>query len=559
MSATSAPTRSWLVGPAADLLLGCGVLYMGVFAAFAVAGPELRSLAPASLPVLLALMLSAPHYGATLLRVYENRADRGKYRLFAVQATLAVVVAFGVGLHSIAVASWLFTIFLVWSPWHYTGQNYGLAVLFLRRRGVPVAPAAKRLLHASFVLSYAVLLLVIYTGGGGDDAARSYGASGHEKIQIQSLGVPEAVGTFGVPLAAFAYLGVTVAAGMALSKRARARDLLPAGLLVVTQGLWFSLPMLVKYTGVGTGVDPFDPDQRVYSFTWIALGHAVQYLWVTSYYARSSPEWHGSAYYLMKAAVAGTALWTLPLVLFSPKGLGAMSGDAGLYLLLSSCINIHHFVLDGAIWKLRDSRIANVLLREPRADPPLRMSRRPWLRQAVWGVAGVGACLAVLQFDYEARLFRARDGADPALASTALDGLAWFGRDSASDRKRIAKTYLDRGDVDHAVAELRRSLALEPDVAGWSELAYLEERRGDLEASLAALEGGLALEPERLGLLHRAGETWLALGRADLAARYLERALAVDPGHAPSRAALARARRVLTASVPLASHGTDPP
>ena len=557
MSATAAPTRSWLVGPAADLMLGCGVLYMGVFAAFALAGPELRSLAPAALPVLLALALSTPHYGATLLRVYENRADRSRYHLFAVYATIVVALAFGVGMHSIAAASWLLTIFLVWSPWHYTGQNYGLAVMFLRRRGVPLSPTAKRLLHASFVLSYAVLLLVLYTGGGAEDAARSYGASGHEKLHMQAFGVPEAIGTFGVPVAAVAYLGVTIAAGIALGQRARARDLLPSGLLVVTQALWFSLPMLVKFTGVGAGIDPLDPDLRVTSFTWIALGHAVQYLWVTSYYARSSPEWHGSSHYLVKAAAAGMALWTLPLVVFSPKGLGSLSGDAGFYLLLSSCINIHHFVLDGAIWKLRDSRIANVLLRDPSAVPPPRVSRRPWLRQVVWGLAAVGAVLAVVEFDCEARLFRARDDADPALASAALDGLAWFGRDSALDRKRIARTWLERGQADRAGLELRKSLALEPDVEGFSELAWLEERRGDLRASVAALERGLEIEPERLGLLHRAGETWLALGRADLAAPYLEHALAVDPDHAPSRLALTRARLALAASVPMAARGAE--
>jgi hypothetical protein len=41
MRPSDASPRSWLIGPAADLLLGCGVLYMLVFGAFAMAGPEL--------------------------------------------------------------------------------------------------------------------------------------------------------------------------------------------------------------------------------------------------------------------------------------------------------------------------------------------------------------------------------------------------------------------------------------------------------------------------------------------------------------------------------------
>ena len=32
------------------------------------------------------------------------------------------------------------------------------------------------------------------------------------------------------------------------------------------------------------------------------------------------------------------------------------------FLTFTALVNIHHFILDGAIWKLRDSRIAAVLL-----------------------------------------------------------------------------------------------------------------------------------------------------------------------------------------------------
>ncbi len=108
--------------------------------------------------------------------------------------------------------------------------------------------------------------------------------------------------------------------------------------------------------------------------------------------------------------------------------------------------------------------------------------------------------------------------------------------------------------MDRAIESLRRSLELEPQVAGYSELAYLEAGRDRHPAALQALEAGLSLEPERLGLLHRAGEAQLALGRPDLARSYLERALRVDPTHTPSRLALRLALRRITANPPRAAN-----
>ena len=32
------------------------------------------------------------------------------------------------------------------------------------------------------------------------------------------------------------------------------------------------------------------------------------------------------------------------------------------FLIFTALVNIHHFILDGAIWKLRDGRIATLLL-----------------------------------------------------------------------------------------------------------------------------------------------------------------------------------------------------
>ena len=79
-----------------------------------------------------------------------------------------------------------------------------------------------------------------------------------------------------------------------------------------------------------------------------------------------------------------------------PVALGALPFDMGLGLLTAAVVNLHHFVLDGAIWKLRDGRIARVLLLADRSGEVStagdeRLVR--WLGPAV--LAGGAACVAV--------------------------------------------------------------------------------------------------------------------------------------------------------------------
>ena len=138
MAAVSPRGDRWLWGPVPDLLMGCGVLYGLLFLALLVFGPQLRENQAVFVFPLLILLLSTPHYGATLVRVYEQRQERHQYFLFAVWLSLLVLGVFFASLFSTTLASIMVTVLLTWSPWHYTGQNYGIAMLFLKRRQVPV-------------------------------------------------------------------------------------------------------------------------------------------------------------------------------------------------------------------------------------------------------------------------------------------------------------------------------------------------------------------------------------------------------------------------------------
>ena len=128
-AAAPAPPSRWLHGPVSDVTLGTGLLYVPLFAWIAVAGdPVPRGLLP-----LLVLALSTPHLGATLLRVYERPEDRRAYRLFAFWITAVMAGIFLLGLYVYPIGSVLISVYLTMVPWHFTGQNYGISLIFLRR------------------------------------------------------------------------------------------------------------------------------------------------------------------------------------------------------------------------------------------------------------------------------------------------------------------------------------------------------------------------------------------------------------------------------------------
>ena len=118
----------WLFGPGTDVLLGCGGFYLLLFALMTSGAFGIPDDLDAVLGPYLVLIFSVPHYGATLLRVYQHREDRQRYRLFALWGAVLVYGLFFVGLNAPVFGAWFLTLYLTWSPWHYTGQNFGIAI-----------------------------------------------------------------------------------------------------------------------------------------------------------------------------------------------------------------------------------------------------------------------------------------------------------------------------------------------------------------------------------------------------------------------------------------------
>ncbi len=567
MASAAPPSRRWIFGPAPDLVLGCGVGYVLLAAAAAVAPFE--PLALLTFGVLATYVVGMPHYGATLLRVYERSEDRRRYVIFAGWATLAVWLAFAAGIYSAFIGSVLLTVYLTWSPWHYTGQNYGIAVMFLRRRGVDLEARTKRLLYASFLLSYGLALLALHsTSSAGNTGPEIVG----QAYRFMSLGIPAAAFGLLFPAVLAAYAGTLAASAWLLLRRASASSLGPAAALVALQALWFVVPSVALW---GTGHSPATT-VIFFFFIWVAIGHSVQYLWITTYYAAASEPASGRLRYLVKALAAGAAIWTVPALIFAPALLGDVPYRIGLYMLVASAVNIHHFILDGAIWKLR-GRVAKVLLGAAPADaaegPP---SGRPWLRRAVWAVCTASVAIALLgESLYHLAWLPAVKAADGPRAAAIERAMRWLGRDDPAfyDRRGaeavgrddlagaarhyeeslalyptpeawlgLADVRARQGDSYAAIRSVEESLAIEESADAWAALGQLRRRDGDQEGALAAWEAALRLDPDQVVALHGAGRHWLEQGRARRARRLLQRAAQIAPHDEVIRSDLIRAR-----------------
>lgn len=164
----------WIHRPALDLIVGCGAWSAPLLLIAAVSGAS-ATRAWAVVFYLLALAFNYPHYMATVYRAYHTRAEFRKYRIFTLHLTgLLALVA--VASHAWpALLPWIFTLYVTWSPWHYTGQNFGLAMMFARRNGVAPSDRERRALYVAFLASYALLFVAFHTGRSNDALVRSLG------------------------------------------------------------------------------------------------------------------------------------------------------------------------------------------------------------------------------------------------------------------------------------------------------------------------------------------------------------------------------------------------
>jgi tetratricopeptide (TPR) repeat protein len=530
----ASPKSPWIYGPAIDLLAGCGawsapLLLLAFYAAHANAYGWTVAF------YFLALLFNYPHFMATVYRAYHKQSEFAKYKTFTVHTALLLALA-GVAAHVwYAVLPWIFTLYICWSPWHYTGQNFGLLMMFSRRAGAVPTFAERRALRLAFIASFVLLMLMFHTGPSGDPLVLSLGLPASLTLPLRAL------------LAAF----FVVASSWALSAIARRhglRVIIPCLLLAVTQFLWFLLPALIGF------FSGHDVPQTRYSSGILAVLHSTQYLWITSYYqareARAAGDTNWSFWrYLVTIFAGGIALfvpgpWIVSRVFHVDF--------TASFLTFTALVNIHHFILDGKLWKLRDSRNAALLLdqrgKTPELSPQLeKPATNSFLAASQWltgstslartlRIAAVALLVGWAAVDQTHFYWSGKVDSLPALQQAAK----WMPNDSGV-QIRLARAETLAGKRDDAANALQQAAAVSPDNPSLQEVygRGLIEAGRDTDA-YAQYQKIVARWPRNINALVNLGLLANRLGHPDEAVDSWQRAVALDPAQANAHLYLAQ-------------------
>lgn len=294
---------------------------------------------------LLTWAINHPHFSATSHRLYRSRENMIQFPVTAIGVpALLFVMLTAALLMPTTIAPWFVKVFLIWSPYHFSAQTLGITMLYARRAGFVISPVLKR-----------ALICFIF----GTYLGPTLAAEGYNKLpEYYGIALP----VFGLPDDFFIlYKTAIQAAGLAcavllIHAALQQKRRLPLLLLVpaVAQYVWFI---------IGAGMNGFQEFVPAY--------HSLQYLliaWAINLKERAD---EGKLTPTPKHAALESTRWFalnvvggifLFYVLPKMAGLQFDIGTGAAIGITLAAVQIHHFFVDGVIWKLRNPRVSQPLM-----------------------------------------------------------------------------------------------------------------------------------------------------------------------------------------------------
>jgi hypothetical protein len=340
--AAPAAARGALLGPGLDFFCfgpGATVLVTAVVLSLQRMG---AAAAVAGLVFGLSMLLVGPHYAATYRRAYSSLEIVRSHPWVTLAAPLLLAIAAVAAVrHPATVGLAYFGLYVGWSGYHYSGQSLGLAMLYPLRQGARLDRREKRLISLPLYVSWILSIVGLFRLA---TVARN---PAYDAIRLAYNGPPVPAWLIVAGLAALA----TSFAGVAVVARERRRRGVPLPALTYAvlsaQTIWFSVGL-------------FHP---LFSVALVPMFHGLQYLALTSWHACHGREAAGPRRF------AGYAVVVMLIGLLINPGLFAVAQQGGFgtdvfvaSAAAASFLNLHHFLLDGRIWRLRDRRVVQSMV-----------------------------------------------------------------------------------------------------------------------------------------------------------------------------------------------------
>jgi len=339
----SARFDRFILGPAADLFFfgpGATIVVAGVLLALPHLGAGAAGVA-VTVTAALSFLLVGPHYAATYRRAYTSRAVVGAHPWVTLVAPPILLAAALLAVrHPTTIGLAYFGLYVGWSGYHYSGQSLGLAMLYPLRQGARLEPREKRLLSLPLYVSWILSLLGLFRLS---SSARN---PAYEAVRHAYLGppLPDWAVALGLVVLAASLTGVWT---VARARRARGTPLpWPTYAVLSAQIAWFTIGLY----------------QPLFNILLVPMFHGLQYLGLTGWHASREPGAGGLARfarYLLVVLLLGLVVNPGLFMIFH-------GSDAGRALLsaaaVTSFVNLHHFLLDGRIWRLRERRVVQSMV-----------------------------------------------------------------------------------------------------------------------------------------------------------------------------------------------------
>jgi hypothetical protein len=298
--------------------------------------------------VALAILLNSPHFMASYRVLYASREGVLRHRWATIGVPLVllgVITAAALARDATPILRVLVLVSSVYLAWHYAGQTWGMVATFSRLAGVSYTERERRCLRAG---PRSLLVLHVLFALSGRLPPVDW-IDPRRYVAAYTWAVYATVAAAALSLLAGSWAFVSARRrGEAVPIRA----VLPWASYFLWYPFWIFVPS---------------------GFFWLQLAHALQYmafpmrLDLNRYVATGarSPgarRRHVVATYLALVAVGAIVLHGPPLATHAlGEGWYSSATMRQMLAVLTHCVGIHHYFVDGAIWKLRDESVRRAL------------------------------------------------------------------------------------------------------------------------------------------------------------------------------------------------------